>query len=334
MDQHLKMQFANFVCKFGEHMNLLDLAEEIVIPAFSDEELVRTFADTQYFIMDFQIWKETITDGETLLCLGGRFVKDTVLQRDQVYDDKQGRIVKSPMTMPSAPTSLFVLILNNHKLIYLPEVSAAPPLQAFSATIRKFIGQKRKEFLESEYKAARERGENRTKKSLRENIPEAKLTVVPLSSKESIESFVKGFRRLERLELRLTDTNEELDATAMWKSLRASKANLGADTTKVVHSNTKGLKKDVAVDQIHAAASSGNQLVTARGVDEYGNPIKGNNDAFQLSVVVSIDPTRVKDSLRVMLARFQSLVTDGALVVGSPVSSTKDKILSLIRQLL
>jgi len=47
-----QLNVANFICKFDD-LVLLDLAEEIVLPAFLDSDLKRTYADTtRYFILD------------------------------------------------------------------------------------------------------------------------------------------------------------------------------------------------------------------------------------------------------------------------------------------
>jgi hypothetical protein len=38
--------FANFLCKFGEK-DMDDYLEEVVLPAFTDDALVRTYGDTE-----------------------------------------------------------------------------------------------------------------------------------------------------------------------------------------------------------------------------------------------------------------------------------------------
>jgi hypothetical protein len=40
------IELGNLVCRFGDHKTLLDLAEEIVFPAFFDGELVRSYDKT------------------------------------------------------------------------------------------------------------------------------------------------------------------------------------------------------------------------------------------------------------------------------------------------
>ncbi|MGK7933145.1 MAG: hypothetical protein AB4041_17170 [Microcystaceae cyanobacterium] len=45
------LEFANFICRFGDNLVLLDLLEEIIIPAFTDEHLQRSYRDTSFFFM-------------------------------------------------------------------------------------------------------------------------------------------------------------------------------------------------------------------------------------------------------------------------------------------
>ncbi len=54
-------------------------------------------------------------------------------------------------TMTSAPSSLSALILNSHKLIFMPETAHAPTLVAFQATLQKFVSYKYKEYIEALY---------------------------------------------------------------------------------------------------------------------------------------------------------------------------------------
>lgn len=68
----------------------------------------------------------------------GRFIKDTTLVREQIFLDKQ-RIVKDSESIQSSPSSIFLLILNNHRLIYVKETKNAPPKDAFIKTLLSFF---------------------------------------------------------------------------------------------------------------------------------------------------------------------------------------------------
>lgn len=55
MGKKKELEFANFTLKFGLDGNLLDYAEEIVLPAFFDEKLERSFGKTTYFLRNVQL---------------------------------------------------------------------------------------------------------------------------------------------------------------------------------------------------------------------------------------------------------------------------------------
>jgi hypothetical protein len=101
--------FANLVCRFGDKFLLLDFADEIVVPAFTDATVKREYASTSYFFLKVRMAEVRYGDDD-LLVIYGRLVKDTVLMREQVYVPDAG-LVPSRDSMPSALSSFFTLIL-------------------------------------------------------------------------------------------------------------------------------------------------------------------------------------------------------------------------------
>lgn len=48
-DKSLNMEMGNLICRFGRDKVLLDMADEIVLPCFFKEKLVRSYSKTSYF---------------------------------------------------------------------------------------------------------------------------------------------------------------------------------------------------------------------------------------------------------------------------------------------
>jgi len=146
-----KLEFANFTCKFGEHLKLLDLYKEVVHPSFIEGNFLRSLRGTDYFFIDTQLVKvRNYKSGAEDLVLAGRLVKNTKLKREQIFRQGQG-IIEDKDELESAPTSFFVLTLNNHRLLYMREVAGAPDVKTFQATCQKFLRDRHRVFIDKKY---------------------------------------------------------------------------------------------------------------------------------------------------------------------------------------
>src|SRR3954465_8078923 len=96
-----RVAFANFVCTFDDRP-LLEYAEQVVIPAFTDASLRRTRGANNYFLHDVG-FVAVPHEPVPLIVLYGRFVHNTVLRRTQVY--RGGALAPDPNEMESAPSS-------------------------------------------------------------------------------------------------------------------------------------------------------------------------------------------------------------------------------------
>jgi hypothetical protein len=225
--------FANFTCHFGSKEVLLDYAREIIVPAFTDSTLKRTHGpDTTYVIRN----AEVIRFGEAqspVIAIGGRFIKNTVLRRHQVLDPNHG-LIPDQQAMASAPSAWFLLILNNHRLVYFPETPYAPDLIAFEAAARKFISERYKGYIEGLLTNARERGEKTTKAALMREHGRPIIDIVPLSNEASIDAFLRRFSKLQRIEFELVKPNQEIDGSAIWRQWREQNQKLVPDKTTIL----------------------------------------------------------------------------------------------------
>ena len=281
MRQH-NAAFANFVCRFGEKV-LLDYAEEIVIPAFLRESYTRTHGKrTLYRFYDVEYVRLEVTGGVPILALAGRFIKDTQLTRHQVFDADDG-LVQDELSMRSAPSAYFVLVLNNHRLIYFPETPHAPDFTPFEATCKRFLRMSHREYVEGLYDARREDGERVTKKALYEEHPTPTLEVIPLAGRESVEEFTRRYAVLKQMDFRLVRPNDDIVAADILAQLRVWGDDLNSDSMKLSVGNSAGLDIDAGVDAVVAATEAGNQEVRLNGVDHDGNKLSGNNQQFHIS---------------------------------------------------
>ena len=73
-----KLEFANFTCKFGDRLKLLDLFSEVVFPAFKEGSFTRSLRGTDYFFLDTKLLTvRNHTKNTEDIVLAGRLVKNT-----------------------------------------------------------------------------------------------------------------------------------------------------------------------------------------------------------------------------------------------------------------
>jgi len=294
-----QVSFANFICKFGEDKNLLDVAEQIVLPAFLDCESLkpRSFKDTEYFF--YQPTLLNLGKASTpVLAIAGRFIKDTTLRREQIFTPGMG-LIKTSGKLESSPSAIFVLLLNSHKLIYYPETAHGPSLSSFRSTAYSYIRQRQNKFIDEEFlrlQAEREElvehGQEYpakiTKKMLWDQYPFPSLEVVPIPSALSLSDFVRRYKQISSISLRVLQTNSEIDNSNLLSAMRKTGSQLGAKNSQITHSagDKQGLNKNEAITQLRAVALDGNVDVKLSGKDASGNKLVGNNDEFKLRVAI------------------------------------------------
>jgi hypothetical protein len=325
--------FANFICKFGDK-NLLDYMKEIVVPAFFDDSLVRNYGKTTYYhLYDMELLDLSESRDSSVVGLCGRFIKDTELSRTQLFDPNVG-LVKDSQAIRSSPSSFFVLILNNHRLIYLPETPHAPDIKSFEATMSQFLKLKHKKFIDDSYQILRQNQEKGTKKHLRKNHPSPTLEIIPLTGFDNIEQFVGQYKTLKSLELRLLKPNDDVIGTEVLKSVREYTGGMGPESTRLIVASTEGLDKDRTVEVIHDASAAGNQDVILKGIDESGNKLTGTNDKFKVSAKIDSLPIGVARIAEKLYAKFTELVSAGAIRVDSPTGEATRRIVRTLRGLI
>src|SRR5688572_4864705 len=117
-----EMEIANFVCLFGDQGTLLDYLREIVEPAFFGER-ERKYGESRYLFLEVT-WVNVGTANVPSPAIAGRFVKDTKLVQEQQLVD--GELEPADDELDSAPSAVFVLILEGHRLLYVREHIGSP----------------------------------------------------------------------------------------------------------------------------------------------------------------------------------------------------------------
>lgn len=334
----LSMELGNLICRFGRDKVLLDMADEIVLPCFFDEKLVRSYSKTSYFFHEVSPVLLNNDASDIVVGIAGRFIKDTTLEREQIFEEGKG-LVKDAGSMRSSPSAIFLLILNSHRLIYVKETKDAPSKESFRSTLLSFLRYKHKEYIEAEYErlnAAREedpKAERVTKKDLNEATPRPTLELIPLTSEDSIEAFVRKYRILKTIEISLSDRNDENDNNPFFEEMQKRKDAIGSTKTLVKHTNSKGLDKDEAINEIAEATEQGNQNVKLSGIDNDGDILRGNNENFQLRKPLEDLSSRPANAANDLYESFVGLVDSGLVKIPETSQKAKAIVKSLAQRL-
>ena len=322
-----QIEFVNYICKFGREKSLLDLAYEVVLPAYEPKRYKRDIRKASYFFHDVDLleWKE----GENvILCLVGRIIKNTTLEREQVFSD-DGGLIEDHLAIESAPSAIFALILNNHKLLYLKETAYAPDVNVFRATSQYVLRKAHTDFLNRKYELLMEGGSKVKKKDLRAEFPSPTVEAIPLSSEGTLADFVDQFSVLKAVETKLVITNDELDLDDLFLNIRGSMDEIGANQTTLRHQNPEGLSLDAAKDQLSSAAAQGNTKIKLRGKDKIGDDLSGNNEKFSLRVSFDKTAKELSTIAMDMYNTYVGLIKDNVLSIPDTISATQKKILQL-----
>lgn len=321
------VEFTNFICHFGNDV-LLEYLNEIVLPAFLNTSLIRKYGNTQYLLLDVKLvnLKSDRGSEEYTPALIGKFVMDTELQRNQILVD--GKIVPDRRKIKSSPSSLFVLLLDNHKLIYSKQVPGAPGLFAFRTTIELFLKICRREYINelvNANKTARildPKISKIAKSALADSIQSPNLEIVPIANKRNLTSLVNQFKILKEINVKVVRPNSELNNDGLYDTVDDARSQVNADTTSLIHRNSGGLNKDETIKQL-VPAMQGNASVTLRGIGLSDARLVGTNEEISVKEPMDV-PADVFEGALVMFNTFIKLIRRKVLLVGNVINSDEN----------
>lgn len=318
--------FANFICKFGER-NLVDYLEEIVLPAFTNDTLVREYSSTRYFFFEVKLINLGSHQAPAY-AIAGKFVKEYNLKREQIFDDRTNSLKSDEQQMETAPSAFFLLLLAEHRLVYFAETQSAPNLKAFQSTIARFAMNRWREFVS---KIHAERNKNESSRVTWDQIyaehPAPRITVIPIAGHEETSKFVKRFSKLTRFEVTVHERNEEVDGAELMESLNGHNKDLAGEQTKVVTTASgDGLDRRAAAKKVADITRAGNQSVRLVGTDQDGLRLTGENNDFSIVAEIEIIAAKTIEKAQILYKKFKELVASGTVAAGTASADVRAKI--------
>lgn len=129
-----EIQLANLNCTFGtveeKASPMLEYFTEIIYPAFKRKKKYRT------------LFFDEIKIGENKKIgyyLYGKIIRDTTLEVKSRYDWEKEMLIDTDEKYRTSPFSEFILMLNNHKLLFIPGSKGHPRLSSFKSLLKNNI---------------------------------------------------------------------------------------------------------------------------------------------------------------------------------------------------
>lgn len=319
-----KLEFGNYTLKFG-NMVLLDLFNEIVFPSFKNRDYVRKHGETEYVFTQIKLKRLLISAQENIgpslpvYAIIGRIVKKAKIKREQILIE--GEIKSDPKELDTAPSSIFMLMLNDHRLIFCREMAGAPTLDEFMNTSQAFLMNRYNSYINYQLNKNKKQRKKRpsinklTKKDLQQKIPSPKLRITPLTDPRTLESFIFLFSKIKRLNVKLLPTNnEDLSMDSFWQQLQNEKEESNSEDLSLTYvNNNEGLNTASVLQKTVSATQMANSKVKIIGEDTNGDKLAGNNDTFSLVSEEPTLPTDIDDAAIVSFEKYKNLRDEGSI---------------------
>lgn len=280
MEKVTYAKIANFNCTFKnlfKEYYLLDMFENIVFPALKDKSIYKTVKrnkiETRYHIADIKLVKMQ----DNNIALIGKHIKRTMLTISPDYNVESG-FIGEPATAPSAPCATFILLLNNHRVVYYTNDPGAPTIQQFALTtkyiIKEYINIQRN-LLKKQWKDNKGVFEGVTYRRLSEftdNVaekiyPTPELNIIPIESPELVSESFEQISKISTVSFKFyKPNNEPIDTnsffTVNYKMLERS----GSDSIRQTLQNPTN--KEIIESAVFASEGKTDYKVMAKTQDD------------------------------------------------------------------
>lgn len=316
-----ELEIANFTCKFGD-LDLLDFFEKWFYPSIKNG-IVSGSRSSETLSYQFINLKLDTIDEEPLLC--GYFVKSLNIKANQRLTEDE-ELIESDETMLSDPSSFFVLLLKNHKLLWLREVSRAPTIKDLRYAIEKMLQNYRNEELsriisnkcrenkvhELENEKDKEKLIKKLEAEAYREMPQPFIEITPLGDIRVLNQVLNDFKMVKSIKIKALKKNNEFagDLNSFISDYSKTSDILGSNQTEMNFKNTKeGLNKEHS-EELLKTATDGNFKFEVNGVGQNDQKLRKTEDKISLKIPMQYDKTKpLKTKVRSLINKFNSAIT-------------------------
>lgn len=213
-----KMTIANINMVFGEQEEpMIYHIDDVILPALNASIKRKSGRDTNFFFDDVEL---RMINGEYVLT--GLLIKDTILEVRSEYDELEG-LKNTNKLMPSAPFSLFMIFLKNHRMMLVKNQKGSPDIRSFNSTMHEVINK----YVTNENQ--KRRAEEKEFLQRPRNI-----NVTGIKTEESIREVLKKVEKVESVTLKFYPLNGEWDLDPLYGIIDDTRKKLNSNTGRMV----------------------------------------------------------------------------------------------------
>ncbi|MFB5673569.1 hypothetical protein ACE3NQ_13485 [Paenibacillus terreus] len=266
MKEKKVLNIANFNLTFGkENKPMLEYLEEIVLPAFKSK-IEREDDGNRYLFDDVQI-----VELRGYYFIVGEFIKRTTLEIRSRYSEKDG-IRDTNERVPSDPYSLFIISLNNHRMILIKNQKGSPDIRSFNTTAKIIIGQYVKNM-------------NKEITIHKDKLPKPNLNVVAIPFSETIQQELRKVKKVKYIKLKFYPLNGDIPVNSIFNALREEMIEVGSKSASTTINTPKDHKKLSKL----ISETQGTVQPVLRVIDKNGSEKTLNDKSFTENITVEID---------------------------------------------
>lgn len=188
-----QMVVADLNLVFGKKEEaLLERIDDIVMPALKSGIIRNASDEVRYLFNDCEI-----VEYDEELVIKGILVKDMIVAVKSEYSD--GELQKTDKQIPSAPYSVFMIFLKNHRMVLVKNQSESPDIRSFKVSFKYIL----KEFIYNENQKRKFTGELL--------LPNPKMNVTGIKTSESVKKALEDVEKITELTFSFIPLNAEWD---------------------------------------------------------------------------------------------------------------------------
>ncbi|RHQ56463.1 hypothetical protein DWY31_04385 [Dorea sp. AF24-7LB] len=246
---------------------LLEHLDTVVMPALT-ENIIRGDGDTKYFLMDTKIREDS--DGEYILT--GLLIKKTILEVKSDIDE-QGKLIEKDDKYPTAPFSMFIIYLKNHRMLYIENQKGSPDVRSFKATIK---------YILNTYVKKRNKELEKVNKEL--PIPILNVTGIPM--RRRIDEALKDVEKINELKLRFYPLNGDIDYTGLLEGVATDlRRKVGCKNGEIILKSPSNISGVIEV--LSKSGGTVDPIFSVRYADKKKGKIKNEEISEKMEIELS-----------------------------------------------